>query len=291
MEKEKQFSRRYFLKGAAALFLLEISKRSAFAWPAPEEENPRFVPPLPTPFPTPGSTSVSFAPETLRNERFEFRYPIKWGNRLRPEIALTFDDGWSRPEIEQILVILRENKIKGEFFVVGRQLLAFPDLWRGAINEGHLVLNHSYSHKNFASLTDEEIKNEVLGWEKAAVVVLGEKYAQKMKQESPFLRLPGGGGSQQEKVLKIVAQMGYLPIDWSAETYASVLKKYNLKQEPARPIAMESAAHIIKNAQNGSIILLHFNIWDSLALEEILRGIEEKGLKVKPLTRVLENLH
>jgi len=65
------------------------------------------------------------------------------------------------------------------------------------------------------------------------------------------------------------------------------LKKHQYLKEPAKPIADEVEQYTVKTAQNGSIILFHFNVWDTLDLEETVAGIREKSLEIKNVTGVL----
>ena len=64
------------------------------------------------------------------------------------EIWLTFDDG-PDPEITPwILTVLKKEKVKATFFLVGQQIEEFPELVGAILKEDHIIANHSYSHKN-----------------------------------------------------------------------------------------------------------------------------------------------
>ena len=63
-------------------------------------------------------------------------------------IWLTFDDGPTPEVTPYILQVLKEEKIKATFFLVGEQIEKFPNLVNDIISDGHLIANHSYSHKN-----------------------------------------------------------------------------------------------------------------------------------------------
>lgn len=58
---------------------------------------------------------------------------------------LTFDDGPSG-NTDQILDILDQYKVKGNFFVIGRFSEAYKDQYRRILDEGHVLGMHSYSH-------------------------------------------------------------------------------------------------------------------------------------------------
>jgi len=63
-------------------------------------------------------------------------------------IWLTFDDGPCPKVTTFILKILKEEKVKATFFLVGKSIQKYPELFTQIIKEGHVVANHSYSHKN-----------------------------------------------------------------------------------------------------------------------------------------------
>ncbi len=72
-------------------------------------------------------------------------------------IALTFDDGPSAWDFENILDILKQNKVKATFFLIGHFLRKNSKLSRRAIEEGHNIASHSYSHGSLADLRSESI--------------------------------------------------------------------------------------------------------------------------------------
>jgi len=241
----------------------------------------------PTEPPEPIPTVESEKPKEAEVET-EIRWPIYWGNRNNSEVALTFDDGFSAEAIKTTLEVLNANDITGTFFVVGSQLEAYPDLWQQAVADGHQVCNHTYTHTYLSSLSAEQIKEELFRWEKAAIRVLGEEYVAKMKQEFPYVRFPGGAGHNDKQVLKAVAEVGYWSIAWSQDTYSAVLKNHNYLEESVEPIADEIKQHTVGAAQNGSIVLLHFNVWDTLYLDSMVKGLINKGLQPVTISQVLD---
>ena len=61
-------------------------------------------------------------------------------------VSLTFDDGPAERFTEQVLDILREQRVPATFFVCGQNVETHPDLLRRIVAEGHEVGNHTYSH-------------------------------------------------------------------------------------------------------------------------------------------------
>lgn len=61
-------------------------------------------------------------------------------------VALTFDDGpgeWT----DDVLDVLDRYRVPATFFVIGRQVEADPGLVRRAVEAGHLIGNHTWSHE------------------------------------------------------------------------------------------------------------------------------------------------
>ncbi len=61
-------------------------------------------------------------------------------------VALTFDDG-PGPSTPAVLDVLRRAQVPATFFVVGKQVVAEPEMLRRVLAEGHALGNHTWSHK------------------------------------------------------------------------------------------------------------------------------------------------
>jgi len=72
-------------------------------------------------------------------------------NRFRVDgvssVALTFDDGPNPVDTPKLLDLLREKGVKATFFGVGKRADQFPEIVRRAWEEGHLIANHTWSHR------------------------------------------------------------------------------------------------------------------------------------------------
>lgn len=78
-----------------------------------------------------------------------------------PWIALTFDDGPSHHRT-QTLRTLRRMRVPATFFDVGMRVAANPHVARFEAREGHLVLNHTWSHPHLPTLTPGQVRRQVL---------------------------------------------------------------------------------------------------------------------------------
>jgi nucleoside-diphosphate-sugar epimerase/peptidoglycan/xylan/chitin deacetylase (PgdA/CDA1 family) len=81
------------------------------------------------------------------------RQLFQHGNRDRPQIALTIDDGPDPVHTPRILDILRDYAVKATFFVVGGAAEQYPEIVVRMKKDGHEVGSHSYSHPYFHRLS------------------------------------------------------------------------------------------------------------------------------------------
>ncbi len=97
--------------------------------------------------------------------------PPKIIRRLMPELIweiedaesvfLTFDDGPTPGITEWILSTLDKYNAKATFFLLGRNVEMYPDLYRQIVEAGHAVGNHTYSHQKGWKLSLERYVEDV----------------------------------------------------------------------------------------------------------------------------------
>jgi peptidoglycan/xylan/chitin deacetylase (PgdA/CDA1 family) len=78
-------------------------------------------------------------------------------------VVFTFDDGPNERSdtTARILDILKRHGIKAYFCVIGKQVEKNPKLARRMRDEGHVIVNHSYSHPNPLPLGKAETLKEI----------------------------------------------------------------------------------------------------------------------------------
>jgi uncharacterized repeat protein (TIGR01451 family) len=120
-------------------------------------------------------------------------------NSCANRIALTFDDGTSiyRP---QLLQVLRDKQVHATFFDNGVRVEANPQWARFQAREGHVELNHTYSHVHMDQLTPAQNREEVVHNERV-LAVAGAPITFK------GIRPPFGGSNP--NVQKQLIEMGY----------------------------------------------------------------------------------
>lgn len=201
--------------------------------------------------------------------------------------AITFDDGYNKRYVEKVLDVLKNNNAKSTFFIIGKVLDDYPEVWKRAINEGHQICNHTQSHQILTDMSSEAIQAEIMEWEASARKVLGEDYLIKMKKDFPYLRLPGGGGAKSDRILAIAQNNGYKVIGWNLETFSSVINPLKNKKT-VNEISDRIEQHVVNNCSGGSIILLHFNQYDMGNIEQIVSGLRHKGFELQTISEIVK---
>ena len=204
-------------------------------------------------------------------------------------VSLTFDDGYDRTAIKKVLDVFKEENLKGTFFVIGKNLNNNQDLWKRAVKEGHEVCNHTYYHQLLGKMSDEKIIEEFTEWEKVAEKVLGAEYVVRMKQDFPFIRLPGGDGNSNNRILSLAQSQGYKVIGWDTDSYTGVIRQMVKNNNSKDQIAKQVSVYIPKAAKKGSIILLHFNSYDTQYLKQTIKGLKDKGYDIKSISEIIKN--
>lgn len=83
-----------------------------------------------------------------------------WESKV-DKVLLTFDDGPNPNTTEMILEQLSKHNIKALFFCVGENIKKYPHLIEKIISEGHIIGNHSNSHKNITILSRSKINEQI----------------------------------------------------------------------------------------------------------------------------------
>ena len=155
-------------------------------------------------------------------------------------IYLTFDVGYENGNVAKTLDILQEENVPGAFFVLSHFLKSAPECAERMINEGHLVCNHTSTHKNACGLSAEHLKREINEVDQNFFDLMGKHLA-------PYFRPPEG--KYDEKTLSLAQKMGYKTVFWSL-AYAD--------WDDSKAPSDEKAKMILKdNTHSGAIVLLH----------------------------------
>ena len=83
------------------------------------------------------------------------------GDTSQKEVYLTFDAGYDHGILSKILDILKDKNVKSTFFVTGDFLTREQDLVKRIVDEGHIVGNHTWNHKNITKISLDTLEEEI----------------------------------------------------------------------------------------------------------------------------------
>ena len=159
------------------------------------------------------------------------------GNSKIKKIALTFDDGPNDTSLPKVLDLLKEEKIKASFFFIGKNISDRKLEVERVHKEGHLVLNHSYTHSNFDKASQELIISEIEKTNKTINDIIGV---------TPKLYRPPYGIIT-ENVKIAVKNLDMNIVLWNVDG-----EDWNTKRSLDYVVNTQE-----KETKNGSIILMH----------------------------------
>lgn len=82
-----------------------------------------------------------------------------WCNS-KSQLTLTFDDGPST-YTNDVAVYLNSLGIKAIFFMIGQNMVQFPDIVKNVFNLGHSIGVHTYTHPHLSTLNNATILSEL----------------------------------------------------------------------------------------------------------------------------------
>lgn len=193
--------------------------------------------------------------------------PIYELNTEKKMIAFTCNVAWGNEYLPKMLEIFDKNKIKITFFIEGRWAEKYPELVKEIKKRGHEIGNHGYSHAHHAKLNLMENKKEIEKCEQVLIKLTGEK--------TKLFAPPYGEFSKD--TIKAAEEMGYKVILWSIDTI-----------DWKNPGANYIISKVLKNANNGKIVLMHPTKDIIEALSVIIENLKSKGFVIVPVGELLE---
>src|SRR6478735_8728358 len=105
-----------------------------------------------------------------------FGVPHRGGTRDKV-VALTFDDGPNEPFTSQLVDLLGTKGVPATFFQVGRCVERHPGLSARMAEAGHVIGNHSYSHRFLRYLNEPSLRSEICRTQSVLEAELGRRPA------------------------------------------------------------------------------------------------------------------
>ncbi len=187
---------------------------------------------------------------------------IRGVDTTQPVAALTFDDGPDPETTPQVLEILKRHGARGTFFMIGEAAARCPKIVEEAVNAGHVVGNHTWSHHSLPMLTREERLAQIRAGARAL-----EPFGQK------FFRPPYG--HQSWRCRWETLKLGYEVIAYSVHA-----------EDWLDHDADWMAARLVKNIRPGSILILHDQIYRNV----LPHGHHDRTQMLRALDQTLAQL-
>lgn len=190
----------------------------------------------------------------------------------KSQVALTFDLSWGDVQIEPILKILEENKVKATFFVSGEWADRHKETIKVMKKAGFEIESHGMTHDTvYTAMKLPEIKKDL----SAASYTLKKAGA----GTPQFVRPPEGKINQM--TIQAAKALNQQVVLWDVDP-----------QDYTNPGYKTIVNSVMSSTNKGSIIRLHAS--DSArqtdrALPLIIKGLEEKGFSMVTLSTLVSD--
>jgi cellulose synthase/poly-beta-1,6-N-acetylglucosamine synthase-like glycosyltransferase/peptidoglycan/xylan/chitin deacetylase (PgdA/CDA1 family)/spore germination protein YaaH len=232
--------------------------------------------------PTAGTRTISADPQGLiRGEEYHSLpapYTVRRTGYRPGLVSLTFDDGPDPDWTPAILDVLRDKHVPATFFVVGENALSHPQILNRIVAEGHELGNHSYTHPNFATISDGEAQLEMNATERLVEAYTGRGMR--------LFRAPYFGDAEPTTADElgpafIAQQSGYLNVGLHVDTE-------DWQQPGVDAIVNNAVSEVLagNEERSGQIVLLHDGGGDRAqtlaALPRIIDELRARGYRFVP---------
>jgi len=169
----------------------------------------------------------------------------------KKKLYFSFDDGPHPVITPFVLDELKKYNAKASFFCIGKNVKAYPEVYRRIIEEGHSVGNHSFNHLN--------------GWKHADDKYLEDIAAAKEYIDSNLFRPPYGRirKSQLREIAK--EKLALNTIMWTV-----LSGDFDQNITPAKCLE-----NVLNNSKAGSIVVFHDSEKADSRMRYALRGALE----------------
>lgn len=210
----------------------------------------------------------------VTGSRFPSGLTIRGGTHRRT-ILFTFDDGPSKRTTPELLDLLDQLDIKALFFVTSESFgngnpweREHADIVRDIVRRGHMVGNHTETHRQLPLLNNAEIEAELTR--------SGNKIAWAAGSYPRLIRPPGGAMSK--RVEWLLAENGYTSVMWA-------LYPADLEESSPEGVVRAFFRVLDRREQDtgdrGGIVLMHDTKRHSVeALPRIVEGLERRNCKL-----------
>ena len=186
-------------------------------------------------------------------------------------IYLTFDAGYENGNVAKIMDVMKDEGVVGSFFILGNLIDRAPELVLRMEREGHLVCNHTLTHKKLIGASEDAFLQEVNG--------LASKYRELTGKEMAKLFRPPEGAFD-KTLLELAQKSGYKTVFWSF-AYAD----WDNGSQPSEDAALKK---ILDNIHNGEIMLLHpTSATNAKIMKKLITELKAQGYRFATLREIV----
>lgn len=150
-----------------------------------------------------------------------------------PTMYLTFDDGPHPEATPFVLEQLNRYQAKATFFCIGKNVVAYPDIYQAMLDAGHTAGNHTFNHLNGYKTADTDYLDNI---KQAALHI-----------DSRLFRPPYGRATRFQLRCLGKKGMGYTPVMWTV-----LSGDFDTAIDGAT-----CRLNVLKHAIDGSIVVFH----------------------------------
>jgi peptidoglycan/xylan/chitin deacetylase (PgdA/CDA1 family) len=156
--------------------------------------------------------------------------------------SLTYDDGPGKSTTEEILANLKERNIPATFFMLAKQVEAYPAIALKLKEAGMDMASHSYTHAQLTKVGEVQLEREI-GISKR---VMEEKLNTKIK----LFRLPYGAGVSAGNIRSKISEHGMIHVFWTVDTL-------DWQDKNPQSIMNRTLKQMNVSSKNSGIVLFH----------------------------------
>lgn len=206
--------------------------------------------------------------------RFPGGLTIQGGTKRRT-ILFTFDDGPSRETTPRLLDILDELGIKAVFFVKTESFgtgnpweREHAEIVREIVRRGHMIGNHTETHRQLPLLGNAEIQAEL---------AISERKIRRAVGRTPRLIRPPGGALS-DRVAQLLGENGYTSVMWAL--YAGDLE-VSTPEDVVRTFFRVLDRRERDTGDRGGIVLMHDTKGHSLdAMPRLVDALRKRNCEL-----------
>lgn len=200
----------------------------------------------------------------------EAGYTVFHGSREEKRVAITVDDCYNIENVQAILDLCKQHGIPVTFFVIGSALkMKDASVWRAAVESGHEIGNHTWSHARLPDLNSRDIKLQLNRTQEKLNTLLGYEYNMQVMRP-PYGRLSTDPDKKSDiRVVEAIEAAGYVhAVRWD--------------------VSQTDPDKALKAVKNGSILLYHAYKKDVRCLTELIPKLLEIGYECVTVSELLQ---